>query len=90
MFGSCLTCCILRHGAGRLLPSCVFVGKREHSDFLADSFNFHDMLQHVTASSHFCGLDVPLSKSVSCVHTATSSEKRLTCGTPTAEKMSSM
>ena len=48
------------------------MAKKEHSDFGADSFIFHDVLPLVTASSPFCSLGVALSKSVSCVHTATS------------------
>ena len=85
-----LICCLLRYRAGRTLASCVYVVKMEHSDFWADSSIFLDMLQVVTASSPLCSLDVPLSKSVSCIHTASSSAKRLTCGAPTADARSSM
>ena len=68
----------------------MFVVKKEHSNFCDDGSNFYDVLQLVTASSPFCGLDVALSKFVSCVHIATSLAKRLTCGTPTADAGSSM
>ena len=67
-----------------------FVVKKEHSDFGADSSIFHDVLQLVAVSSPFCSLDVALSKSVSCVHSVTSSAKRLTCGAPTVVARSSM
>ena len=64
--------------------------KKEHSDLLADSSNFHVVLQLATASSPLCSLDVTLSMSVFCVHTATSSTKRLTCGASNADARSSM
>ena len=82
--------CLLRYRAGRHPTSCVFVVKKEHSDYRADSLIFHEMLQVVTVSSPFCSLGVALSKSVSCDHTATSSAKRLTCGAPSADVSSSM
>ena len=85
--GLCVICCLLRYRAGRHLASCVFVVKKEHNDFGADSSNFHDILQLVTASSPFCSLDVALSKSAPSFYTATSSARRLTCGTPTADAM---
>ena len=40
-FWLCLICCLLRYTAGRHLASCVFVLKKEHYDFLADSSIFH-------------------------------------------------
>ena len=55
-------------------------GKEEHCDVWTGSSIFHDVLQLSTASSPFCSVDVALSKSMSCVHTATSLVKRLTDG----------
>ena len=88
--GLYLICCPLRYLTGRNLVSCVFVIKKLHSDFWADRSIFHDVLQLVPASNPFCSLDVALSMSVSCVHTATSSAMRLSCGVPTADARSSM
>ena len=68
----------------------MFVAKKEQSDLGADRSNFYVTLQLVPASSPFRRSDVALSKSVSYVHTATSSAKRLTCGAPTAVVGSSM
>ena len=68
-----LICCLLRCRAGRHHATCVFVVKKEHYDFWADNSIFHDVFHLVTASSPFCSVDVALSKTVSCVHTATSS-----------------
>ena len=89
-FGLYLICCLLRYRARYHLASFVFVMKKEHSDFLDDSSIFHDVLQLLTESSPFCSLDVAVSKSVSCVHTATSPVKRLTCGSPISDARSSM
>ena len=89
-FGLHLICCLLRYRAGRHLTSCMFVVKKEHSDFWAESSIFHDVLQLLTASTPFCSLDVTLSVSVSCIQTATSSAKRLTCKTPVADAWSSI
>ena len=70
-FGLCWICCLLRHRAGRHIASCVFVAKKERSDFWADTSISHDGHQLATASSPFSSLRVALSMSVSCVHTAT-------------------
>ena len=80
-FWLCLICFLLRYRTERHLASCVFVVKKEHSDF---------WLQLVTAYGHFCCLDVTLSMFVSCVHTVTSSAKMITCGALTADARSSM
>ena len=85
-----LICCLLRNRAGRHHASCVFVVMKENSDFGAESSIFHYMLQLVTAYNPFCSLDVAISNSVFCVHTATSLGKRLICGAPTADARSSM
>ena len=50
-FGLYLICSLLRYRAGRHLALCMFVVKKEHSDFWADSSIFHDVLQLVTAVS---------------------------------------
>ena len=66
----------MRHRAGRHFASCVFVVKKEHSDFLADNSVFHDMLQLVMASRPCCSLAVALYKSVSCTHTGEETDLR--------------
>ena len=67
----------------------MFVAEKEHSDFWAVSSIFHDVLKLITASSHYCSMDVALSMFVSCVHTATLLVKWLTSGTPSADAKSS-
>ena len=89
-FGLYLICFLLRYRAGRHLALCVFVVKKEHSDFVVDRSIFHDVLQLVSALSPSCSLDVALSKSVSSAHTATSSIRKLTCGAQTADARSSV
>ena len=89
-FGLYLIRCLQRHRVGCHLASFVCVTKKEHSDFWAGSSIFQYMLQLAIASSPLCSLDVALSKTVFCVHAATSSVMRLTCGAPTADARSSM
>ena len=88
-FGLYLICCLLRYRAGCHLASCMFVVKRS-TVFRPYSSVFHYVFQLVTVSGPFCSLDVTLSKSVFCVHTATLSVRRLICGTPTADARLSM
>ena len=89
-FGLYLNCYLLMHKAGRHLASCEFMAKKDYSDFVAERSNYLDVLQLATKYSPLCSLDVALFKSVSCVHSATSSAKRMTCGAPTTDARSSM